>query len=334
MKQKLIFLLGLAITCHLQAQLTLCKPSRLSLQIDNQDFLDRTRLFTSGPKLVELNKLTGGTQPEAEKGFNMFEFFYDLNELMKMGNGMRIYFAAYTLTDIDPSDQVYATGRTNRLVPVFVPTTEKKVGNDYINVDKPDTYFILDVINKTGLREIKPATGKAWIKNYYDVVLPKLNTTFTGTDSYGDTQSLWYNNKDLAEWRDEMICQHKQTASPVNTIHFFWATYAKNCTFYTGVSKPTLTTELATAGRLTLLFQLPDALVAVHKERQELLRKRANAIYQQNLNKAKSLKFNIQKKNTNQKALGAPFPPPPPPPSGEYDTGVPCPPAENCATGK
>lgn len=315
MKQKIIFLFFLVMANHLSAQVytTTCYPGPLTVQIPKQVFDERTRLFKApGGKQEVLTNALGSFQPASDTGYDLFEFFTNLTELLNKGDGIRIYFAAFATTGTAAADMPYVTGRENRLVPIFVPTKEDLTNP--INNNVPNEFYIPDVIRKKGLRKIESGTARAWIKKYVSAISPE------------DTRALWYNNKDLKPWCDEMICQHRRINSNVDQIGLYWATYEQDYSFYTGVSNPIPTGIKPTKGLLTLLFQVPNAIVSTDSARQLAFRQQYTALKKKYTEKSKLATLSSHEKTLNKRRLkkmllGG---------GGEYDTGVPCPPADNC----
>lgn len=308
MTRKCITLL-LFLGCYgmVQAQAQICSTTRLQLEIPRSSFDQRILNFKKDGKYTKLENLGGSLHAEGITGLNLSEFFAKLKEIATYdtgyvkANGVRVYFAAITKNGIGVKDEPYVTGRENTLIPIFVPTIEKVNGSNVYNEDLK-VYYIPDVLQKNGLRKITYTTAKAWVNYYRNKFIPELTT------KKDETQTLWFRSSDIMEWHNEMICQHEQTNSPVNTIDLFWGVYEKDFSFFSGVANQKPTGNLAITGKLTLLFHVKDAAVLPQDARQQIFLKMFNA---------------YKKKNK----IAPPFF------SGEYDTGVPCPPAENCGDG-
>lgn len=300
----LLLLLGCYGMAQAQTQAEICSPTRLQLEIPRSSFDQRILNFKNDGKYKKLEDLRGSLHPEGITGLNLSEFFAKLKEIATKGNGVRIYFAAITKNGIGTKDEPYVMGRENTLIPIFVPTIEKIKGSIVYNEDLK-VYYIPDVLQNNGLRKISDTTAKAWVNYYRNKFIPEL------TPKKDETQTLWFRSSDVMEWHNEMICQHEQTNSPVNTIDLFWGVYDKDLSFFTGVANRKPTGDLAITGKLTLLFHVKDAAILQKDARRQLFLKM----------------FNAYKKKNKIAGIAPPFF------SGEYDTGVPCPPAENCGDG-
>lgn len=285
----ILFLLISVSTLHAQIP---CNGVPVTTQLQNNNAVFREELFETF-KLPILNKhvSSGKPHPLSIDNIEVSTFFGMLQEIFAKGSGIRIYFGAYSpVTDV--TDNAYVLGNENILVPIFVPTVEKKVGTREYHDDNVPYYYIIDPIHNK-FKKISDLTAHAWVDNYTNKILSELSNTLPRSHYESDTKRIWYSAASLQIWIDEIKCQFPNLQNKKMSIN--WNVFDKDMVL-AGASKP-----LAILGQLTLLFDIPDA----------------NLLFS-----GKTYSDNDKRKNKASGKLLA-----------TYDTGVPCPPAENCVLG-
>ena len=293
MKTKIIGIVSLFIMSAnlLTAQKNSC-PGNVAMQVDNNTLTSRKKAF-GDKKLKILSLYAQKSHPLSSKDSDIKTFFAMIDEIAGQGTGMRVYIGAYSTTEDTDDGQIGSDAEyENTLVLIFVPTYEQ--GLLHKDVKK---YYIIDP--RKGSNQyimIKETTAIDWVDNYRTNVLPLLKKTVPAS-VFGDTKSLWYNNADLLYWQSEMLCQNRN-GSPINTIQIHWGAFDKDAAvrFSIGNNKTKL---LPVKNQLTILFEVPGATILNLKQRKAFL--------------------NEERKKLNSHYFDA-----------TYDTGVPCPPGDNC----
>lgn len=142
-------------------------------------------------------------------------------------------------------------------------------------------------------KKISDQTAHTWVNNYTNNILSELSNTLPRSHFESDTKRIWYSAATLKIWIDEIKCQFPNLQNKKMSIK--WNVFDKDM-ILVGASNP-----LAILGQLTILFDIPDA----------------NLLFS-----GKNYSNNDKRKNNASGKLLA-----------TYDTGVPCPPAENCDLG-
>jgi len=299
MKTKTLLLLSLLATMQFLLQYQTfgqCPTTPINIQLPTGVLNTRIIKFKN-EKLGVLNKhMTGTSQhPPGILDINVENFFNMLDKICSRGDGVRIYFGAYCNSTIGPDDP-YAVGKDNILVPIFVPT----VANMGYQQDVVPEYYILDETDQKGYRLIRQSIARDWVNNFRNTLLLELSATLPPSRNGNDNRSLWYNKADLLNWKKDIIDCQKPSHPEITTISLLWGVFEKDGNF---IQANGSVKQLNVTGLLTMLFQIPKASVQTKAQKEALFLK-------------------AKKNGIKLKSIVA-----------DYDTGVPCPPGDNCDLG-
>ncbi len=122
-------------------------------------------------------------------------------------NGMRVYLASYIYNGNPDNDLLVPNGLVGKLALVFAPT--KQVGS-FPAGDTGDFYVIMPVIVNYGTQIPKSDwknTPKMIVAEWVRSYRVNKLPTLTYRLLRNDTECLWYNKKDFLEFLDEMECR-------------------------------------------------------------------------------------------------------------------------------
>ena len=267
------------------------QPSQFDLRTKNNAIKNKIKILGGH----QSNNDGDGIQPPNLLDFDINAFFKGIQDMLNIKGmtGLKIYFGAFQKAGT--ADDEYTTKNINKLIPIFVPTTN--VG-DKIS-DLPYSY-ILD--HKNGVfHKIQTETKGAWIKQYNDSLYSDLCIN-TDKSKIQETNSLWYNRNDLSIWNDFITCHLDDTDNKMKVVQMYFGAFDPSegkipFSILDASGSITIANTYDVSNQLTILFKIPGAPVAPKQ----------------------MLKQQVLKMKGAKKRYA----------DGFYDTGVPCPPY-NC----
>jgi hypothetical protein len=154
-------------------------------------------------------------------------------------------------------------------------------------------YYIIDM-DGLSMQSIDVSTARGWVNNYVNHIYNDLSNALPKSHLGSDTRHLWYRGSDLTTLIEDINCQIAEH-KPITNLNISWGLF--DADFSPGGSVP----PMSVLGQITLVFDIPGSTVLSKQEKAALIKR-----------------LNLANKSRH---------------FADYDTGVPCPPGQNCDPG-